>query len=311
MSIRSFPGFRRLLTGLAMIALMLRSAMPVAAAAPSNDDIANATVVSALPFTDQINTLEATWAASDPEDCHNKGSVWYTFTPSATMSIYAYTFGSNYDTTLGVYSADGLTLIDCNDDTSGLQSQVVFEASGGMTYYFLVGYCCGTGSFGSDGGGGGGGGGASVAGGFGDLVFSVSETAPPLPGDGGGDCGGDGGGDCGDCGADCGGDCGDCGGGGGGGGSPLSPREQITVLRTEVQHLFTSKVLNKGRAHALLTKLDGTLAKLGRRNTKAPAHQLLAFVNQVKAFRKSGKLPPDQAQSLIDKANTVITQLRS
>ncbi len=92
---------------------------------------------------------------------------------------------------------------------------------------------------------------------------------------------------------------------------PATPREQIHVIKGEVNALITQGVLNKGQGNALTTKLDGALAKLERGNTKAAANQLHAFVNQVNAFRKSKKLSSDQAKSLVDKANAVITQLRS
>ncbi len=167
MIIRSLTRFRRLFTVFAIVALTLGFTLPASAAAPSNDDITGATLISALPFTDAINTSEATFDESDPSDCNNNGSVWYTFTPSVPMWLDANTFGSSYDTTLAVYSStsDGLTRVGCNDDTNGLSSQVIFEASGGTTYYFLIGFCCGTGN----------------SGGGGELTFSVSEASPPPP----------------------------------------------------------------------------------------------------------------------------------
>jgi hypothetical protein len=160
-----FP--KRIYIVLIVFASMLGWTFPVLAAAPSNDDFANATVIGALPFTDSIDTQEATAAEGDPAHCPNSRSVWYRFTPTRDMWIDANTFGSNYDTTLGVYidSPIGLIFFDCNDDAddegSLVESQVVFAASAGTTYYFLVG------AYGGDDGS--------------DLVFSVGETAPPVP----------------------------------------------------------------------------------------------------------------------------------
>jgi hypothetical protein len=136
-----------------------------AAAPPSNDDIANATVVTGVPFEDgPVDTSEATAAADDPQDCHNNGSNWYIFKPTADMSIEVNTIGSDYDTTLGVYtgSPGSLSLIGCNDDRYDLQSAVRFNATAGTTYFFMVGFCCGNGGTGG-----------------GTLFLNVQESPPP------------------------------------------------------------------------------------------------------------------------------------
>lgn len=135
------------------------------AATPANDDFDSATSVGAavLPFTDTLNTGEATTAADDP-DCNGNGAtVWYVFTPSENIHIGANTFGSDYDTTLSVYtgSRGALTQIACNDDSIGnTQSKVKFDAVAGETYYLMI---------------------ASFAGGpGGNLLFSMDILPPPL-----------------------------------------------------------------------------------------------------------------------------------
>jgi hypothetical protein len=117
---------------------------------PSNDDFANAVVISALPFTTSLNTSEAT-AVDDPaNDCLvDAHTVWYQFTPSANMRVNANTFGSDYDTGIAVYTGTppSLTQIACNDDAvlgQFVQSNVNFDAAAGTTYYFMVGSCCGS-----------------------------------------------------------------------------------------------------------------------------------------------------------------------
>jgi hypothetical protein len=55
-------------------ALVLLAASPAIAQPPANDDFDNATVVPGLPFTDQLNTTEATTAADDP-DCFGQGAT--------------------------------------------------------------------------------------------------------------------------------------------------------------------------------------------------------------------------------------------
>lgn len=89
--------------------------------------------------------------------------------------------------------------------------------------------------------------------------------------------------------------------------APPSPQKLIAALRADVQHLLTTKVLNKGQG----TKLDGALAKLERGDTKVAANQLHAFVNQVTAFHKTKKRTSSQAQPLMDAANRIIDERRS
>src|SRR5215216_4878856 len=100
------------------IALTFAGVLPVSAAPPSNDDFASATVVTEpLPFTDTVNTSEATTSSDDPECFGNGPTVWYEYTPSQDMLIEADTFGSDYDTTLSIYtrSPGSLTQIRCED----------------------------------------------------------------------------------------------------------------------------------------------------------------------------------------------------
>ncbi|MDC0668287.1 PPC domain-containing protein [Nannocystis radixulma] len=115
-----------------------------AAPPPANDAFANATVVPSVPFSDVERTVDATREAGEPiPSCvpANGHTVWYSFTPDADIVINANTQGSNYDTTLTVYTGSfaSLTEIDCNDNTFDLQSSVTFLAMAGETYFFMVG----------------------------------------------------------------------------------------------------------------------------------------------------------------------------
>jgi hypothetical protein len=151
---------RRILLALGASLSILAGGAPAVLAQPSNDDFDNATVVSALPFADEVNTVDATEAADDPW-CSGRGpTVWYRYTPAADVRIEANTLGSNYDTTLAAYSGSrgALTEIACNDDWYALQSRVDVSLNAGVTYYFMVG------AFGSGYGG--------------NLVFSISEPVP-------------------------------------------------------------------------------------------------------------------------------------
>jgi hypothetical protein len=146
---------------LAAAFMMLISPAAAMAAPAPNDDFDNATPVGALPFTDRVDTREATAAADDPTTCSNNGSVWYRFTPGADMVIEAKTAGSDYYTVLSAYtgSRSALTQRAC---VYGPDSRAVVNVTANTTYYFLVAVCCGNGGTGG-----------------GDLVFSVAEIEPP------------------------------------------------------------------------------------------------------------------------------------
>ncbi|XYI02337.1 hypothetical protein ACMHYB_22290 [Sorangium sp. So ce1128] len=145
-------------------AILLLFPAGAAYAAPVNDDITSATVVPELPFTDTIDTSDATTAPGDPDCAGNGHTVWYEFTSTSDANVFveANTFGSDYDTTVSVYTGDvdALAQIACNDDVAGLQSRVAFEATAGTTYFIMVG------SYGIAPGG--------------NLVFTMDFAPPPL-----------------------------------------------------------------------------------------------------------------------------------
>jgi hypothetical protein len=119
-----------------LTAALLLSGAAVARAQPANDDIANATPITSLPFDDSLDTTEATMAPDDPDCFGNGPTVWYTFTPTEDVSLLvdAQT-DTTYDSTLSVYTGTpgNLTQLACSD------SSVVFEADAGTTYWFMVG----------------------------------------------------------------------------------------------------------------------------------------------------------------------------
>ena len=148
----------------AAVSLLFLSAGAALAAPPDNDEIANATLIGSLPFSDTVDTTEATTAPDDP-NCVGQGpTVWYTYTPTEDQRLLADTFGSDYDTTLSAYvgSPGSLEQIACNDDSGGnVQSAILIEVEAGTTYYFMVG--------------------AFASGPGGTLVFNVDETELQLP----------------------------------------------------------------------------------------------------------------------------------
>ena len=133
---------------LAAAAFMLLAAS-VAYAQPPNDEFASATVISSLPFSNSIDTSEAT-VADDPSICFPPSSftVWYKFTPAQGGAVEVDTAGSNYDTVVDVFkggAVDALQGINCIDDVSesNSSSKLQFTAAPNATYYIKVGACCG------------------------------------------------------------------------------------------------------------------------------------------------------------------------
>lgn len=110
--------------------------VPPALAQPAHDDFDTPTVISALPFTDSINTADATAAADDPFCNSSEHTVWYSFTPTQDGPIRADTFGSDFDTNLGVFTGSRGTLsqIACEF----FSPQVTFNAAANTTYFFMV-----------------------------------------------------------------------------------------------------------------------------------------------------------------------------
>jgi hypothetical protein len=118
-------------------------ASPAFAASPINDDISNAIIVGDTPYTDTVDTSEATVGEGD-SGC-GAATVWYAFTPSEDGVYQFNTFGSDYDTTLALFegSPGNLTLLACSDDTeNSLQSLIAHALVGGATYFVEAGACC-------------------------------------------------------------------------------------------------------------------------------------------------------------------------
>lgn len=69
------------------------------------------------------------------------GSVWYVWTAHADSDVKVSTANSTFDTTIAVYSGsvlNSLFKLRANDNAGGLQSQLIFPATLGETYYIAV-----------------------------------------------------------------------------------------------------------------------------------------------------------------------------
>ncbi|MDQ2700619.1 MAG: carboxypeptidase-like regulatory domain-containing protein, partial [Actinomycetota bacterium] len=128
--------------------LVLAMATASKAAPPANDNFADAQTLSGVPASVDGNNSEAT---TEPGETNAWGgsaagqTVWYSWTAPADGPVAITTFGSRFDTILGVYTGsgvDGLSPIGVNDDELGSEglrtSTVNFEAAAGTTYRIMI-----------------------------------------------------------------------------------------------------------------------------------------------------------------------------
>jgi len=153
-SVFSIP-FKRALQLTLLLTILLfnfgpRSTRIAYAAPPTNDNFAAPTVIGSIPYSNSINTLEATVEPNDPQVnvlCDGKllkkgqSTVWYRYTPAVTETIFLDTIGSSYDTYIAVWTgaSGSLVLTGCDDDNFyGLQSEMRLNVTAGTTYHIEV-----------------------------------------------------------------------------------------------------------------------------------------------------------------------------
>lgn len=124
------------LLGVVLLAVAAPSA--VTAAPPNNDNLANATEVSALPFSDSVDTTEATEESNEGGCGPPTHTVWYAITldHAATLTIHVTATGfSNPSVTLWV----GGQPPNANPVCGGPDGDLVYRVQTGQTYYLQVG----------------------------------------------------------------------------------------------------------------------------------------------------------------------------
>jgi hypothetical protein len=124
----------------AALALLLLNVGVVSAAPPDNDRFGFPTIVRRLPFQGSVDTSEATAARTDPSCAGSGQSVWFRYRATQDGRIWAGVL-ADYDATLSVYTGtrDNLRRVACGDDPP----EVVFHATTGTIYHFMVASCCG------------------------------------------------------------------------------------------------------------------------------------------------------------------------
>ena len=105
-----------------------------------NDHFSDAESISALPFTASLDVSSATLEPDEPQYCgFTDRTVWYTFTPSETMIVFADPLGS-FSTIVNIFEAfesgiTGLVPVQCVVEGG----PATFQAQAGKTYYIQVG----------------------------------------------------------------------------------------------------------------------------------------------------------------------------
>lgn len=111
----------------------------------ANDDCSGAIAISVgtTPYsnvgaTESGNTQSCAFGTSTASEA----DVWFSWTAPSDCTMQLDTDGSDFDTTVSVYSGDCMALVEeaCDDDGgAGLQSLLTFNAIGGTTYLIQAG----------------------------------------------------------------------------------------------------------------------------------------------------------------------------
>ena len=84
------------------------------------------------------------------------------------------------------------------------------------------------------------------------------------------------------------------------------PQQALQALITTIRNLVTSGLLSAGNGNALSAKLQAAISELNVGNNIDAVNELKAFINQVNALMRAGRLPAGEGQNLIDAANQLI-----
>lgn len=125
-------------------------AVPLAARAdaapPAHDDRAGAVLVRSLPYSDVVDTTDATGAADDPVSQCGGGvaTVWYTIRLDESQRVKVDTHRSSYGTVISVFTRAGGTFheVQCRNNAFDPYGWTTFEARAGTRYYLMVSTCC-------------------------------------------------------------------------------------------------------------------------------------------------------------------------
>jgi hypothetical protein len=134
-----------------VLLLLALSPLPALAQAPTNDDFANATILSGTNIVETGTTLNATAEPGEPDHCGYppSHSIWYDWTAPANGSVLIDLTGSTPGSDVSVYVGKYLTTLtsiaanaDGNSDQTG---RCIFSVTGGIVYEVAVDVTSGSG----------------------------------------------------------------------------------------------------------------------------------------------------------------------
>lgn len=141
------------------LAIAFAGVTPALAAPPLIDNFAGPEAIPSLPFSATVDITDATNESGEPQACwFMDRTAWYSFTPSQTVTVRAYTQGiiSN----VNIYRLDGAGISDLSFlECAAFGIPTGFLAEAGQTYYLQVG---------------------PVYGQVGSIQLNLEEVSPPL-----------------------------------------------------------------------------------------------------------------------------------
>lgn len=129
----------RVVTVMIILIIIMSSVQPVFAVG-SNDNFADATQITDLPYSTNADNTSATSEGGEPYPSCGYGnepiSVWYSYTPSANTSLTVRASYYDYPPILAIYTGSwgNLTQIACGN----YSTQIAFPAQASVTYYFQL-----------------------------------------------------------------------------------------------------------------------------------------------------------------------------
>jgi DNA/RNA endonuclease G (NUC1) len=88
-----------------------------------------------------------------------------------------------------------------------------------------------------------------------------------------------------------------------------TPQSAVQAVSSSVASLVAAGTISRGNGNALDAKLNVAIGQLDAGNATAARNQLEAFVNQVEAMQRSGRLPATDASRLIAGARRIIAAI--